>query len=194
MDKEHVIEYFSKLAPNWDANATKDADIVNLILDNAMIGDGKDVLDVACGTGILIPDYLERGAASVTGIDITDKMAEIARSKFPQKEVEIICGDVEETDFGRSFDCIVIYNAFPHFPDPERIVSHLSSFLRPGGTLTVAHGMSREKVNSHKKGKPGNVSNGLIAAEELVAVFGKYLTVTTVISDDRMYQVTGCKK
>ena len=194
MDKEHVIEYFSRLAPNWDANATKDADIVNLILDNAMIGEGKDVLDVACGTGILIPDYLERGAASVTGIDITDKMAEIARSKFPQKEVEIICGDVEETDFGRAFDCIVVYNAFPHFPDPERIVSHLSSFLRPGGTLTVAHGMSREKINSHKNGKPGNVSNGLIAAEDLVAVFGKYLTVTTVISDDRMYQVTGCKK
>ena len=130
----------------------------------------------------------------MTGIDITDKMAEIARSKFPQKEVEIICGDVEETDFGRAFDCIVVYNAFPHFPDPERIVSHLSSFLRPGGTLTVAHGMSREKINSHKNGNPGNVSNGLIAAEDLVAVFGKYLTVTTVISDDRMYQVTGCKK
>ena len=194
MDKKSVIEYFSKLAPDWDANAKKDEDIINIILDKALVAEGKSVLDVGCGTGILIPDYLKRRVASVTGIDMTAPMAEIARNKFDTEKVKIICGDVEETDFGRSFDCIVVYNAFPHFPDPERIVSHLSSFLRPGGTLTVAHGMSREKINSHKKGKHGNVSNGLIAVEELVAVFGKYLTVTTVISDDRMYQVTGCKK
>lgn len=32
------------------------------------------LLDVACGTGVLFPDYLARGA-SVTGIDISPEMA-----------------------------------------------------------------------------------------------------------------------
>ena len=36
-----------------------------------------------------------------------------------------------------------------------------------------------------------SVSNGLMAAEELSKLFGKYLEVTAVISDERMYQVVG---
>ena len=194
MDKKSVVEYFSKLAPDWDANAKKDEDIINIILDKALVAEGKSVLDVGCGTGILIPDYLKRRVASVTGIDMTAPMAEIARNKFDTERVKIVCGDVEETDFEEQFDCIVIYNAFTHFHDPERLISRLSSLLKPNGTLTVAHGMSREKINTHKSGKPGNVSIELMAAEDLAAIFGKYLTVTAVISNDRMYQVTGEKK
>jgi demethylmenaquinone methyltransferase/2-methoxy-6-polyprenyl-1,4-benzoquinol methylase len=120
-------------------------------------------------------------------------MAEIAKAKFPQPEVTILCGDVETTDFGKQFDCIVVYNAFPHFPDPERLIARLSGLLKPGGTLTVAHGMSREKIDAHHHGAASHVSNGLMRAEELAAIFEKLLTVTTVLSDGRMYQVVGRK-
>lgn len=48
------------------------------------------VLDVACGTGVLIPDYLERGAAQVTAIDIAPEMVRIAREKFPQENVTVL--------------------------------------------------------------------------------------------------------
>ena len=193
MKKNDVIAFFAKLAPKWDTDyTTKNSDVVKIILDNAGVGAGKDVLDVACGTGILIPDYLERGVSSVTAIDITPEMVEIAKSKYQQEEVRIICGDAAETDFGQLFDCIVVYNALPHFPDPELLISHLSSLLKQGGTLTVAHGMSREKINAvHGSDSAQKVSNGLMAAEELAEIFKKYVTVTTVISDDQMYQVVG---
>jgi demethylmenaquinone methyltransferase/2-methoxy-6-polyprenyl-1,4-benzoquinol methylase len=120
-------------------------------------------------------------------------MAEIAKTKFPQPEVTILCGDVETTDFGKQFDCIVVYNAFPHFPDPERLITRLSELLKPDGTLTVAHGMSREKIDAHHHGVASHVSNGLMSAEDLAAVFARHLTVTKVLSDDRMYQVVGRK-
>ena len=97
-------------------------------------------------------------------------MAEIAKEKFPQENVTILCGDVEETEFGRLFDCVVVYNAFPHFPEPERLVARLASLLKPGGTLTVAHGMSREKIDAHHRGTACRVSNGLMSAEELSAM------------------------
>ena len=139
----------------------------------------------------MIPDYLKRRVASVTGIDISPKMAEIAKAKFPQPEVTILCGDVETTDFGRQFDCIVVYNAFPHFPDPERLIKNLSGLLKPGGTLTIAHGMSREKIDAHHHGSAHHVSNGLMRADALASIFKKHLTVTTMISDDQMYQVVG---
>jgi demethylmenaquinone methyltransferase/2-methoxy-6-polyprenyl-1,4-benzoquinol methylase len=193
IETREVIEFFDRLAPGWDAEMVRNDEIINTILDNAGVTDGRDVLDVACGTGVLIPDYLKRKVASVTGIDISPKMAEIAKTKFPQPEVTILCGDVETTDFGKQFDCIVVYNAFPHFPDPDRLIQTLSDLLKPGGTLTVAHGMSREKIDAHHHGVAHHVSNGLMPAEDLAVIFARHLTVTTVLSDDRMYQVVGRK-
>ena len=193
IETKEVIEFFDRLAPSWDAEMIRSDEVINTILDNAEVTEEKDILDVACGTGVLIPDYIKRNVASVTGIDISPKMAEIARAKFLQERVTILCGDVETTAFDRLFDCIVVYNAFPHFPDQERLIRILSGLLRPGGTLTVAHGMSREKIDAHHHGTASHVSNGLMPADDLAVIFGKHLTVTTVISDERMYQVVGKK-
>ena len=193
IDSKEVIAFFDRLAPDWDAEMIRSDEIIAAILDKAEVSAGKDVLDVATGTGVLIGDYLARGVASVTGIDISPNMARIAQGKYPQKNVKILCGDVERTDFDRLFDCIVVYNAFPHFPDPARLIAHLASLLKPGGTLTVAHGMSREKIDAHHHGAASRISNGLMPAEELSAIFAAHLTVTAVISDDRMYQVVGKK-
>ena len=193
IDSKEVIAFFDRLAPDWDAEMIRSDEIIAAILDKAEVSAGKDVLDVATGTGVLIGDYLARGVASVTGIDISPNMARIAQGKYPQENVKILCGDVERTDFDRQFDCIVVYNAFPHFPDPARLIAHLASLLRPGGTLTVAHGMSREKIDAHHHGAASRVSNGLMPAEELSEIFAAHLTVTAVISDDRMYQVVGKK-
>ena len=194
IDSREVIAFFDRLAPDWDAEMIRSDEIIAAILDKAEVSAGKDVLDVATGTGVLIGDYLARGVASVTGIDISPNMARIAQGKYPQENVKILCGDVERTDFDRLFDCIVVYNAFPHFPDPARLIAHLASLLKPGGTLTVAHGMSREKIDAHHHGAASRVSNGLMSAEALAALFEKHLRVTAVISDERMYQVSGQKR
>ena len=191
INTNEVIEFFDRLAPGWDADMIRNDEVIRLILDNAGIAAGKDVLDVATGTGVLIPDYLRRGVNSVTGIDISPKMAEIAQAKFQGTDAVILCGDVEKTGFGRLFDCIVVYNAFPHFPDPERLIRRLTSLLKPGGTLTIAHGMSREKINAHHHGSAQHVSNGLMPVEELAEIFRKDLEVTVEVSDERMYQVVG---
>ena len=199
IDTKDVIAFFDRLAPNWDADMVRNEEVISSILDNAGVDKGKDVLDVACGTGVLIPDYCKREVKSVTAIDISPKMIEIAKGKFETantgdscvSHIDIICGDVETYEFGKLFDCIVIYNAFPHFPDPKRLIDSLSRKLKPGGRLTVAHGMSRERINAHHSGSAMHVSNGLMSSEELAEIFEEVLDVTTVISDDRMYQVVG---
>ena len=190
---EDVISFFDRLAPGWDAGMIRNEAVISMILDNAQVTEGKDILDVACGTGVLIPDYLKRKVSSVTAIDISPRMAEIAAAKFPRPDVTVICGDAGNFQPEKLFDCIVIYNALPHFPDPESLIRHLSSLLKPGGMLTVAHGMSREKINAHHNGSAWHVSNGLISAEELASIFEKTLKIRTVISDSRMYQVAGSK-
>jgi demethylmenaquinone methyltransferase/2-methoxy-6-polyprenyl-1,4-benzoquinol methylase len=187
-----VIEFFDKLAPDWDNCECKNDSIIGIILDNAHVTSGKEILDVACGTGILEPYYLERKVANVIGIDISSEMAKRAKEKCKDhKEIEIICCDVENYDFSKRFDSIIVYNAFPHFPDAERLIECLSKQLKPEGYLTIAHGASREKIDEHHKGCACHVSNGLMEADELAKIFAKHLEVTTIISDDRMYQVVG---
>ena len=191
MNQQDVIAFFDRLAPGWDADMIKDDKIVHTILENAGIAAGMDVLDVACGTGVLFPDYLQRQVASLTAIDISPEMVKIAKDKFPQ--VTVYCGDVLTADLGRKFDAIMVYNAFPHFPDPEALIAKLSGLLNPEGTLTVAHGMSRAAIDRHHEGSASKVSIGLMHEDLLEDLFAKHLTVTVKISNERMYQVTGRK-
>lgn len=189
MNKQDIITFFDRLAPQWDADMIRSDEIIGTILKSAGITPGVSVLDVACGTGVLFPDYFSRGITDLTAIDISPEMVRLCREKFPQTTV--VCGDVEEFDFGRRFDRIMIYNAFPHFPEPERLIKRLSGLLNPGGTLTVAHGMSRAQIDHHHEGPASKVSMGLMHEDDLADIFGKYLQVTTKLSTDHMYQVTG---
>ena len=191
MNKQDVITFFDRMAPQWDADMIRHDDVINRILDAGNVKAGADVLDVACGTGVLFLDYLARNVGSLTGIDISPEMVKNAREKFPQ--VQVLCADVEEAVFDKKFDCIMVYNAFPHFPNPERLIAVLSNLLKPGGTLTVAHGMSRAQIDHHHEGPASKVSVGLMHEDALAEIFSQHLQVTEKISDDRMYAVCGKK-
>ena len=195
MEKKDIIEFFDRCAPTWDAGMIKSDTIIGKILDNAEVGPDMDILDVACGTGVMFDYYLQRNVASVTGIDISPEMAKIAVEKYAgESKVQVICGDVEEFAFDRKFDRIVVYNAFPHFPYPKRLIKLLASLLKEDGRLTVAHGMSREAIDGHHRGAASKVSNGLMAAESLKRIFDAHFDVEVVISNRHMYQVSGVKR
>ena len=195
MEKKDIIAFFDRCAPSWDAGMIKSDAIIGKILDNAEVGPGMDVLDVACGTGVMFDYYLERNVASVTGIDIAPEMARIAGQKYAgEPRVRVICGDVEEYAFDRKFDRVVVYNAFPHFPYPKRLIKILAGLLKEDGRLTVAHGMSREAIDGHHSGAASKVSNGLMSAENLKRIFDAHFDVEVVISNRHMYQVSGVKR
>ncbi len=192
MEKKEIAAFFDRCAPQWDADMIRNEDTITAILDNGGIKEGIHVLDVACGTGVLFPDYLKRGVASVTGIDLSPEMAKIAQSKFPA--VNVICGDVEVTEFDRKFDAVMVYNAFPHFPDPANLIRVLAGLVKPGGKLSVAHGMSRDALANHHAGRASRVSIDLLHEKELAALFEPYFDVDVMISSDRMYQVAGVRR
>ena len=195
MKKEDVIEFFDRCAASWDDGMIKSDVIIGKILDNAEVGEGMDVLDVACGTGVMFDYYLQRNVASVTGIDIAPEMAKIAQRKYADiSNVQVVCGDVEEYAFDRKFDRIVVYNAFPHFPQPKKLIKRLCALLKENGRLTVAHGMSREAIDGHHSGAASKVSCGLMTADSLKKIFDAHFDVEVVISNDHMYQVSGVKR
>lgn len=194
INKDEVVAFFDRLAPRWDADMVTNDLIINTILDNAGVHEGSKVLDVACGTGVLVPYYLKREISSVTGIDISPAMIEIAKSKYPNSKMVFLCEDAETWTTGKKYDCIVVYNAFPHFSDPDQLLRNLSAMLVPNGILSIAHGMSREKINAHHSGSAMRISNGLPTADEMGEMLGRYLEVRTIISNADMYQVCGINK
>ena len=195
MNKQDVIDFFDRMAPQWDADMIKNDTVIGKILDNAEVEAGQDILDVACGTGVMFPYYLTRGAASVTGIDISPEMVKIAKNKFAEEpRVQVICGDVEEASFDKKFDRIVVYNAFPHFSKPKRLIKILAGLLKEGGRLTIAHGQSREAIDGHHQGSASKVSNGLMTADSLKKLFDPHFDVEIMISNSQMYQVSGVKR
>ncbi len=191
MNKNEVISFFDKNAFVWDEQMIRDDKIIDMILANAGVSGDKDVLDVACGTGVLIPDYLARNVASVTAVDISSEMVKMAKQKFQQQNVHIICGDIETIELPQKYDNIVVYNAFPHFAEPQVLIKRLVTLLKPDGMLTVAHGMSRERINACHAGVASHVSIGLLEIEELAAIFRQELEVVVQIADEHMYQVVG---
>ena len=194
MNLTDVVSYFDAHAASWDAEMICSAEIVDRILETALLQEHPAVLDVACGTGVMFPFYLRRGARHVTAIDISPVMAEIAGEKAAGLPIEVLCGDAAAYPFAEKFDAIMIYNAFPHFPEPEKLLGALSGHLLPGGTLTVAHGMSRAAIARHHAGSAARVSLELPAAEEVARWMEPYCAITTIVDSATMYQVTGIVK
>ncbi len=191
MNKQAVAAFFDRLATGWDANAKHPDAVIDRILDRIGLRPGAEVLDVGCGTGILVPDYLARGA-SVTGVDLSPEMLRLAREKYRGTPgVHFLLADAETAALGGPYDCVVVYNAFPHFPRPEVLLVHLGKLVKPGGTLTVAHGMSMAQLARHHANVPPTVSRSLPAPETLAAMFPPGFSMTVVEANDKLYQVTG---
>lgn len=191
MDKNQVIRFFDDIALCWDDNQVRCEEIISFILDKGEITEGKRVLDIACGTGVLFPDYISR-KAEVTGVDISSEMLQIAKKKFP--DIELICADAEEYAFTKDYDAVMIYNAFPHFPQPEKLIENLSEALKKGGRLTVAHGISEKEVEKCHATVAKSVSMPLPSKEKLGEMMSGLFSVDVMISDEEKYIVSGVKK
>jgi ubiquinone/menaquinone biosynthesis C-methylase UbiE len=73
-----------------------------------LVGDlaGKAVVDVACGEGFYTRILRQRGAAKVTGLDLSPKMIELARNSEVREPLGIgyIVGDGRDMNFGPVYD------------------------------------------------------------------------------------------
>ena len=77
----------------------------SLLPENA----GASVLDLGCGTGLELEAYFAvNPSAAVTGIDLTQAMLDTLKEKFPEKDLNLICGSYFDEPFGESaFDAAV---------------------------------------------------------------------------------------
>ncbi len=112
---------------------------VEPVLDAAAVSPGHDVLDVACGTGVLARGALARvrPGGSVTGLDIGQGMLAVAEAVEPGvRWVEGSAGDLPFDD--HDFDAVVSQFGLMFFPDRTAAIREMARCTRSGGPIVAA--------------------------------------------------------
>lgn len=105
------------------------------------------ILELASGTGYLAAQAVTQGA-TITGIDISPKMVEIAQQRVPVGATFLL-GDASDLPFeAEQFDAVVCSFGFPHFADPQKALQEIARVLKPDGVLTFSIWPEPEPDNS----------------------------------------------
>lgn len=140
--KAYSLQEFNRAAEKFDDN---NPSVYNMcrkdypdILEELEKEEFSDVLDAGCGTGAVISLLNEQYPKKrYTGIDLSDKMIEVAKRKALSAGT-FVQGDCEELPFSEdSFDAVLCSMSFHHYPNPERFFANVYRVLRPGGRLIL---------------------------------------------------------
>ncbi|MCZ4306581.1 bifunctional 2-polyprenyl-6-hydroxyphenol methylase/3-demethylubiquinol 3-O-methyltransferase UbiG [Zoogloeaceae bacterium G21618-S1] len=97
---------------------------------------GKTVLDVGCGGGLLSEGMAARGA-DVTGIDLGEKALSVAKLHLHESGLKVdyrlISAEAMALEMPAHFDAVTCLEMLEHVPDPASIVKACATLVKPGG-------------------------------------------------------------
>ncbi len=134
---------FSDLAHRWwDKNSEfKPLHQINPLrldwIDSLVPLQGKRVLDVGCGGGILA-DAMARKGATVTGIDLSTKALKVAQlhaleAQTPNVSYREISAEGLAMEAPGCYDVVTCMEMLEHVPNPALVVQACSTLVKPGG-------------------------------------------------------------
>src|SRR5690349_4417411 len=124
-----ILDQFTRQAvPFAEMPAHSNEESIRLLIDLAQIGPEDDVLDVACGPGLVACSLAEL-ARHVTGIDLVPAMMEQARARQQSKgltNLTWLIGDAVPLPFpDATFSVVVTRYSFHHFLDPKAVLAEM---------------------------------------------------------------------
>jgi ubiquinone/menaquinone biosynthesis C-methylase UbiE len=147
---KRVADEFARQAQTFDTFAEMTDDQVTARFRTALGEAGRgDVLDVACGPGV-VTAAIAPVAASVVAFDATEQMLEKAKARCARAGLTNVAfehGDAENLPFvDARFDGVMTRLAIHHFAHPQRALDEMFRVLRPGGTAVIVDVVSSEVV------------------------------------------------
>ena len=131
-DNETFFNEYRKLRER-DINANNLFELPTLF---SMMPDlnGKNVLDLGCGSGERCLDYLKLGALSVTGVDISEKMLDVARKEHGDPKITYINMAMEDIgSIDDTFDVVISSLALHYVEDFSGVAGNVYRLLNDGG-------------------------------------------------------------
>jgi ubiquinone/menaquinone biosynthesis C-methylase UbiE len=127
--------------PLWQSQL---AEAQSILLSLASLSPGEQVLDIACGTGLVAFDAARavRAGGRVLGVDLSGQMVDAARQRAAELELSnctFARMDAERLALAdASFDVALCGLGLMYMPDPEQALHEMRRVLRPGGRLALA--------------------------------------------------------
>lgn len=133
-EASHVREHFDEIAPGYDALKKRNSyyyeNLQAFIAE--LIPPGRRVLDIGTGTGEILNRLApSRGA----GIDLSPKMIEAARKKFPRLEFRAC--SIEDFKSDEEFDFVLLADVIEHLSSPYDLFVHLKRIARPSTQIVL---------------------------------------------------------
>jgi ubiquinone/menaquinone biosynthesis C-methylase UbiE len=138
---DHLVDFFDRIAPSYDSWAGGQHErVAARLVDVAAPQKGEQVLDVGTGTGLVAHLVAPRvSPGSVIGIDLSDNMLALARSK-KSKNVQFLGMAAERLIFKpETFDLVTMGDALAYVGDPSDALAEAHRVLRPGGRLALSN-------------------------------------------------------
>lgn len=191
-----VASYFDERAGKWDeSGCSGESRVQNAVLSLVNLKPGDSVLDLGCGTGVMVPCYIAAKAGRIVAVDVSEKMIAQAKRKFEgEPAVEFHICDALDLPENERFDAVIIYNAYPHFSEKKALVEKVYRLLKPEGRFAVAHGIGRAAINQHHEAVAAGVSSGLGPANEEAALWSKKFNIEALVDTPGFYAFSGVRK
>ena len=140
---QNIIEIYKKHARAWTelrGNFLYEKAWLDHFL--SLIPQHSKILDLGCGSGKPIADYLIQHDHKITGVDSSDVMIEMARQNFPEQYW--LQADMRTVEFDQKFNAILAWDSFFHLtPDDQRqMFTQFSKFAESGSVLMFSSGPS----------------------------------------------------
>ena len=179
MDLHQKQTYFNELAPRWDqlpAPPDTPAKIARF-LARCLGGSPGRVLDVGCGTGILL-EYVQASGApppEFVELDLAEAMLRENRKKPGAALAAHVCGEAQRPPFRQgAFDRVICFNALPHLIPVDHSLRQMLDCLCSDGLLAVGHLMSSAELNQFHSTIGGAVGEDrLPSAGDLAALLAR---------------------
>jgi ubiquinone/menaquinone biosynthesis C-methylase UbiE len=137
---DHLVDFFDRIAPSYDTWAGGQHErVAARLVEWATPQKGEHVLDVGTGTGLVAHLVAPRvSPGTVIGIDLSDHMLAIARSKRG-KNVQFLGMAAERLVFKpETFDLVTMGEALAYLSDPADALAEAHRVLRADGRLAVS--------------------------------------------------------
>lgn len=193
-------DFFEGRAPSWQEEDSPSRHRgVRALLPLFGLSSGQRVLDVATGTGILLP-YLAREvgpSGKLVALDFALGMLARVNRDGLSSPLALLQADAQAMPFkGEAFDRVICFSAFPHFGEKESALREMARVLKRGGLLTIAHLGSHEEINLRHRHAGGPVARDSLpppqATGELLSRAG--LRPLRLLSEPGRYLAQGSKE
>jgi ubiquinone/menaquinone biosynthesis C-methylase UbiE len=136
----------------------------------SQLGKGKDVLDIACGSGYGSDFLVKAGAKHVVGVDISEEAIRYCKWKYTDDALDFVVGSVERIPMeDNSVDLVVSFETIEHVDEDAQkaFLSEIRRVLRSDGRLL----MSTPNVDFFPKGNPFHVHE--LTQDEFTSMLGE---------------------